>query len=139
MAKRSQLTQAKVANQKGLAHVQHSEHYDDSLLPDAEELMKLKDLHPEMIKWIMERTVKEQDHRHQFDNRKLKLLEGEQRKAFSLGIISATFAKIIILCGMVFSAFLVFYKLPVHGSIFGGITILLAANSFLKFGKKNPS
>lgn len=40
-------------------HYEQHESYDDSMLPDASELDKLKALDPNIIDWIKERTAKE--------------------------------------------------------------------------------
>ena len=121
------------------ATFEHLESYDDSLLPEAEELEKLKLVDPNIIEWIKTRTEKEQDARLDFNSRKMKILEGSTRKTFQIDIITLLFAFLIIICGMGLSAFLIHENQTITGTIFGGATIIIAANAFLNFRKKNTS
>jgi len=120
------------------ATFEQSESYDDSLLPDAEELCKLKELDSNIIEWIKERTAKEQDARISFNNRKMTLLEGSTKKAFSIDVMTLIIVFLIIIAGMAFSAYLVSQNLKVEGTIFGGVVVVAIVNSVLNF-KKNRS
>jgi uncharacterized membrane protein len=138
MSKRHvQKKQSNVVTHKGQGVTyEQNESFDDSLLPDAIELEKLKALDSDIIHWIKARTEKEQDARLDFNNRKMSLIEKSQTKAFTVDIISLVLAFIIIMIGMCFSYFLIKEDQIVTGTIFAGATILLAANSFLNFRKK---
>ncbi|WP_158991431.1 hypothetical protein [Mucilaginibacter sp. L196] len=122
---------------RGVAYEQ-SESYDDSLLPDANELAKLKELDPNIIEWIKERTAKEQDARISFNNRKMALIEGSTTKSFALDIITLIVVVIIILGGMAFSAYLISKDLKVEGTVFGGVVVIAIVNSVLNFRKHKP-
>jgi len=50
------------ARNDGLIFEQHSV-YDNSLLPPAEELAKLKEINPDIVAWILERASLEQESR----------------------------------------------------------------------------
>lgn len=114
---------------------EHQESFDDSLLPEAVELEKLKALDPDIMNWIKSRTEKEQDSRHDFNNRKMTLLEKESGRGYSLDVFSMVCALLIILSGMGFSTFLLLKSYSVTGSIFAGGTIVIAVTSFLNFRK----
>ncbi len=114
---------------------EQNETFDDSLLPDAIELEKLKELDPDIINWIKERTAKEQDARHDFNDRKLKLFEKSSTRFFSIDILTLFFAFAIVMSGMVFSYFLIINDMKTQGTIFAGATIILAATAFLRFRK----
>ena len=115
---------------------EHQESIDDSLLPDASELSKLKELDPSIIEWIKERTAKEQDARLDFNHRKMAILEKNASRTFNIDILTIIIAFSIIILGMLFSYFLIEKGLTIVGSIFAGGTIILAANAFLNFRKK---
>ncbi len=123
---------------RGVSYEQH-ESIDDSLLPDAEELAKLKELDAGVVDWVKERTAKEQDARLEFNNRKMTLVEKGQRMAFTVDVIAIGAAFTITMSGMAFSYFLIQANQIVTGSVFAGATILFAANSFLNFRKKNQN
>lgn len=64
MSKSQQQTRG-VSRRDGVA-IEQNTIVDDSLLPSAEELEKLKQIDPSIIEWIMRRTEKEQDARIKF-------------------------------------------------------------------------
>lgn len=130
--------QSNIVSPKGHGvSIEHQESIDDSLLPDAEELARLKDIDPSVMEWIKDRTAKEQDARFDFNNRKMRLLEKGQKMAYNVDIIAMVAAFLIIMSAMAFSYFLILANQIITGSIFAGATILLAANAFLNFRKKD--
>jgi uncharacterized membrane protein len=104
---------------------------DDSLLPPAEELAKLKEIDANVIKWIMERTEKEQDARIEFNKGKMKLAN----KELGLTKTSLWLAFVLVFSVIVTSAIFVSLDHVITGSILGGIGIILIVQSFLKFGR----
>lgn len=128
-----------VANTGRGASFEHHESFDDNLLPDSVELAKLKELDPNIIEWVKERTAKEQDSRIGFNDRKMALLEKNNSRLFTLDIISILSAFVIIIAGMFFSYFLLMNKQVVTSTIFAGATIVFAANAFLNFRKKKST
>lgn len=133
-----QKKQSNVTSNKGqgVSYEQH-ESFDDSLLPDAEELARLKELDPEVINWVKERTAKEQDARLDFNNRKVNLIEKGQKMAYTVDLVAIGAAFIITMSGMGFSYLLIGEGQVITGSVFAGATIIFAANSFLNFRKKS--
>ena len=72
-------------NQGGrLATYEHQENYEDNLLPEAQELAKLKDVDPTLLPWLISRIEKEQDSRLSFNDRQLGLLEKETKRNYNL-------------------------------------------------------
>ena len=126
-----------ITNNEGKGSVfVHHESIDDSLLPDSQELTKLKELDPNIMDWIKERASKEQDARLEFDRRKISLLENNSKRSHYVDFFTISCAFLIILACMVFSYFLLEKGQSITSTIFAGITIILAANSFLNFRKK---
>ena len=126
---------AKTAHQKklttrddGFIVEQHSV-YDDSLLPPAEELAKLKEVDPEIVTWIMARTSFEQEER-------LKIAKFEFRGSRRYNITALIFAFVVIIAGLSFSTFLIYNSMNVVGTIFAGSTLVMAANAFIRASKK---
>lgn len=120
----------------GHGHVTHCESNDDNLLPSPEELKKLKEVDPRFIDWILEHASKEQSHRHDFQNGRLRLISKGQGREHRIDLIAIFCALIIILAGMVFSYLIIDKEHIILGSVFAGATLLLAANSFLNIRKK---
>lgn len=118
---------------------EHSESFDDNLLPEAAELARLIEIDPDIMDWIKVTTSKEQEARHDFNSRKIGLFETAQNKSFKMDRLQVICATLVILAGMGLSAFLIIKDQIIVGSIFGGATIAFAANSILKFRRdKTP-
>lgn len=138
MAKQTKHVQVFDDGGKGKS-IRHHESYDDSLLPEASELAKLKELDPTVIDWIKEMTSKEQDGRLSFNDRKMSLLEKKTKHDSYTDFLVVIFAFLVIISSMALSCFLILQKQAVVGTIFAGGTMVLAANSFLDFKKKKES
>ena len=115
--------------------IEQTEEHDDSMLPVPEELAKYKELDNNLVPWLMTRTEKEQDSRIDFDSRKIGLFEKGSKRSFTVDMFALFFAFIIIIVGMIGSYLLIEKNHIWIGSIFGGATLLMAANGFLKFKK----
>ncbi len=130
--------QVRVQNNRGSGY-QHedTEVFDDNLLPDAAEISALSDIDPNIISWLKDRAEKEQDFRHDIYKRRTEILEFDVRGTHKLNLRGMTFAFLIIMSGMAFSAFLIYLNHVVTGSIFSGLTILYAAALFYKRKSSN--
>ena len=53
---------------------------DDNCLPSAQELAAYKAIDPRIVDYLIEASVKEQDHRHRMDNNKLNILKKADRR-----------------------------------------------------------
>lgn len=139
MAKQHKIVKASHAvGQKGTGQTfEHQESIDDSLLPDASELARLQELDPDIVSWIKDRTAREQDARHSFNDRRMGLLEVGQKRTYRLDVITVVFAFLIIMAGIGFSAFLIYFGQSVVGTIFAGGTLIFAASAFLNYRKKS--
>lgn len=119
-------------HQSGVA-IEQTSIYDDSLLPPAEELSKLKELDPDCINWIKRRTEIEQDARIRFNENKIELMRKDMNQVTAQNIICVLAAFIIIMAGFGLSAWFLYKGQDVSGTIFGGSSIVLAAVIFSKF------
>ena len=131
-------SQVSEANGENVSYEQH-ESSDDNLLPDSTELSRLKALDPLVIDWIKERAEKEQDARLDFNTRKLALIERGQKMAFRIDLIAILCAFVITMTGMLLSYLLIQANQIVTGTIFGGATIVFAANAFLSIHRKEKA
>ena len=124
MSKKTQHEQA-LGKQGDKVAVYQSQSTEETLLPPAEELDRLSKINPALVEFVMAHTSIEQNQRWVATNKKLNM----KNKAL-------TFAFILMLLGMGISAYLVSLGITIGGSIFGGVTLLVAITSFLQFGKK---
>ncbi len=51
--------------------IDKTDHFDDTPLPDSEELARYSQIDPNIVTWLMRVTENEQAHRHQFDNKRI--------------------------------------------------------------------
>lgn len=136
MAKQQQQNKLQ-QNNKGELLVEQNVAIDDSLLPSALELEKLKEVDPAIIPWVMRRTEIEQDARIENNKEILKInkirIVGINRFNFTALILSFTLFVLLILL----SGYLVHSGFSLEGSIFGGSTIIIALVYFLKVIQKS--
>jgi uncharacterized membrane protein len=130
MAKKQQNTRVIASRYQGA--IEQQTIVDDNLLPSAEELAKLKEVDPNIIAWILQRTEKEQEARLNFNSERVRLAHRE------MGITthSLWLAFILALSILLLSGFFIYSGKEVAGTIFGGIGILAIIQSFLRFGRK---
>ena len=106
--------------------------FDDSLLPPAEELSRLKEVNPSIIQWIMERTEKEQEARIKFNNERMRLVHRDMNTTQMSLWLAFTLAIAILGLGGLFIAL----GKEVTGTILSGVGVFVVVQSFLKFGRK---
>jgi uncharacterized membrane protein len=134
MAKQKSKQQANILDPKtghGMQLIRSDEH-DDTPLPSADELAKYKALHPEVVPWLMKISEKEQDHRHSFENSRIKLVNDVNSKLYTIDIIRIVCAFIIVISGFLLSGILLYNDKLLIGSLFAGTTMLGAVAMFLK-------
>jgi len=131
-----QAHQNKITTQNdGLVFEQRSI-YDNSLLPSADELAKLKEVNPAIVAWIMERATLEQETRISQSNERLKIHKFEYRGTRRYNITALIFAFVVIIAGLSFSTFLIYNSMNIAGTIFAGSTLIMAVNAFIQASKK---
>jgi uncharacterized membrane protein len=120
-----------VANHDSVA-IERRTIVEDNLLPQAEELEKLKQVEPTIIPWIMQRAEKEQDTRMHFNTENIRLAHRD------MGITQTSLwlAFALSIAILALSALFIYLGKEVAGTIFGGVGILVIIRSFLKFGRK---
>lgn len=115
--------------------LQHKESYDDTFVPDSQELAKLKEIDPTIVEWIKKRTEIEQEGRLDFNSRRMTVLEKSSLRTFLVDVYTITCSLIIILCSMALTYYFIVNHLTIEGTVFGGITVVIAAKAFLDFRK----
>ena len=125
--------QSKIArNRQGDHLLEENLAFDDSLLPSAEELAKLKDVDPTIIDWIKNRTEIEQDARIQFNKDQMRIHTYSVRKTHGFNISSLILGFLLFISVIAVSAFFVYKDLAVQGTIFGGSAIITGVIFFIK-------
>ena len=136
MAKQ-QRKQQLVKSQHGQGHIVE-EVFDDNLLPDATEIEKLYRIDPTILDWLKTCAEKEQSFRHEAFSKKVDLVEKTEKGDRMVNSMGLIFSFIIVLAGMVFSAYLIHEDHEILGSVFGGSILVVIVSTFLaKVTKSN--
>ncbi|MCM1301943.1 MAG: hypothetical protein NC226_09500 [Bacteroides cellulosilyticus] len=69
--------QNKISSGANGISVEHNAVYDDNLLPATDELAKLHAIDPDIVNWIKDRTIIEQDARIDFNNKRIAIASRE--------------------------------------------------------------
>lgn len=127
-----EITQTNVQNSDSSGHqIQHKEYVDDNLLPDADEIAKLYAIDPTIMEFLKETSKAEMDFRHGYYYERLDIAERKERGKRRINYLGMTFAFILLLVGMCFSAMLIYLGHTITGSIFSGATILSGVALFI--------
>lgn len=106
--------------------VEHSEVFDDNMLPDAVEIERLHQMDQSIIPWLKACAEKEQDFRHKFSTERLKVTNDHDRRTHNTtrwGLAVYCFLSSLCLVG----AFILIREgKNLEGSIFGGAAVILA-------------
>ena len=85
----------------------------------------------------MDRSEKEQEFRHDFSEKRVKLAKKELNGNIAINILSIVFAFLLVVLGMCVSVYFVVQGLSLAGTIFAGATLVGAAALFTRIpGRK---
>jgi uncharacterized membrane protein len=139
MAKQQQKNRL-VKNNRGEVALEQNFDIDDSLLPCATELEKLKEIDPSIIQWIMKRTEIEQDARISFNKNAVKLNIDSSKKIHRFNFTVLILSFFLFISVLALSGFFIYKGLTVEGTFFGGSTLIVAIVYFVRiitYSKKN--
>lgn len=108
---------------------------DDNSLPSPLELQLYQQIDPSIIPFLIQTSVKEQEHRHNMDNEKLKILKNSERKNGRMNWWGMFFAFLSLILFMGVAAFALYLDKPWFAGIFGGTAILSVISTFVQAGK----
>lgn len=122
----SQKRLIKATNQENQQSLEHTEVFEDSLLPNASEIERLTKIDPNIIAWLKERAEKEQDFRHSaFMDQSIKM-ESLYRREHNTTRYGLTIYFVLVSFCIGASYFLLKEGHNVQGSLFGGAVVILA-------------
>lgn len=108
---------------------------DDNSLPTPQELQLYQQIDPSIIPFLIQTSVKEQEHRHNMDKEKLKILKNSERKNGRMNWWGMFFAFLSLILFMGVAAFALYLDKPWFAGIFGGTAILSVISTFVQAGK----
>ena len=127
-----QVKQQRIAKNGGNMAIEQTIASDDALLPAPAEFAAYKEIDPTIITWLLDQTKKEQEHRHDTDNKKISLMN----KALNNDRVFIFFYFFLIFVFIILSALFVYIDKNVEGSIFGICGVIGAYMLYKRFIKK---
>jgi uncharacterized membrane protein len=127
--------QTQVADKNGVRgqHVEQTLTVDDSCwLPPASELSQYQAIDPNIVSFIIDTTKKEQEFRHDFDRKRLKIFNKGNKREFWINLWGMIFALFVMVLGLGLAALLIYLDKPTIGTIFGSAALLIAASIFIR-------
>lgn len=132
-----QIRSTQVMSQHGAGQqVEHTEIFDDNLLPDAAEIAKLHSIDPNIMDWLKETASKEQAFRHKFASDRLEFVKENERGQRNLNTQGLWLGFILAFFALGLSAALHYMGKSIEGNILGGASILYVIWLFVP--KKSP-
>jgi len=118
--------EVKAARNKDQSRFEHSEVFDDNLLPEATEIERLFTIDSNILDWLKSRAEKEQDFRHVAYERRISLVDKHNKRDHD----TSRFALIIyfiLVGGCVAAAYCLLEEgRNLQGSIFGTAAVVLS-------------
>lgn len=108
---------------------------DDISLPSPQDLLQYQQIDPKIIPFLIETSKKEQDHRHNMDNEKLRILKRSEQKNGRMNWWGMFFAFLSLILFMGIAAFALYLDKPWFAGIIGGAAILSVISTFVEAGK----
>lgn len=118
--------EVKAAQNKDQSRYEHSEVFDDNLLPEASEIEKLHSIDTNILDWLKGRAEKEQDFRHSAFNRRLTLVDNHDKRGHYTSRFALVVYFILVAGCVAASYFLLRDGKNLQGSIFGTAAVILA-------------
>lgn len=128
-------TQVSMGNSVG-KQLEQTVSVDDNSLPSPQELELYKQIDPNIIPFMIETSIKEQNHRHYMDKEKMGILKNSEKRTTRMNWWGMFFAFLALVALIALSAFALYLNHPWFAGIFSFATVISILSLFLDAGKK---
>lgn len=111
---------------------------DDNSLPSPQELEAYQRINPDIVKFLMDTSVKEQAHRHSIEDEKMKLINYTEHRSMRMNWWGMFFAFVSLVVLVALSAFALYLDKPWFAGIFGFTAVVGIISTFVNAGKEQP-
>ena len=108
---------------------------DDNSLPSPQELLEYQKIDPNIIPFLIQTSIKEQNHRHNMDTEKMKILNHSERKNWRMNWWGMFFAFLSLILFIGLAALALYLDKQWFAGIFGVASILSVVSLFVEAGK----
>ena len=128
--------ETKVATKEGIGNqVEKTLTVDDSALPSPQELEAYKRIDPRIVELLIENTRKEQQHRHETDRMKLKILRRSESRTERMNFWGMTFAFLSVALFVGLAALALYLDHPWFAGISAFASLVTIVSIFVDTGK----
>lgn len=110
---------------------------DDNSLPTPQELAAYKEIDPKIVEYLINASVKEQEHRHKTDLEKINIIKQANSQDTRMNWWGMFFAFLSILIMLVVSALALYLDKPWFAGILGASTLISVASIFIRSGRNS--
>ena len=108
---------------------------DGNSLPSPQELQEYQKIDPNIIPFLIQTSIKEQNHRHNMDTEKMKILNHSERKNWRMNWWGMFFAFLSLILFIGLAALALYLDKQWFAGIFGVASILSVVSIFVEAGK----
>lgn len=105
---------------------------DDNILPSPQELAEYKKVNPKIVEMLINAAEREQTHRHQMDEHKMKIISYNEHKTEQANWWGMCFAFLSIVVTMGLAAYALYLDRPWFAGIMGLTAVASIASIFIK-------
>lgn len=105
---------------------------DDNCLPSPQELEAYQRINPNIVSYLINASVKEQEHRHKMDEKKLKILANADGRIGRMNWWGMFFAFFCLIALSAVVAYALYLDKPWLAGILGGTTIVSVISLFVR-------
>lgn len=105
---------------------------DDNCLPSPQELAAYKQIDPRIVEYLIDASVKEQNHRHKMDEKKLKILAKADGRIGRMNWWGMFFAFLCLVALLAVVALALYLDKQWLAAILGGTTIVTIVSIFVR-------
>lgn len=111
---------------------------DDNCLPSAQELAAYKAIDPKIVDYLINSSIKEQEHRHKIDSEKIKLINKAERREGRINLWGMFFAFLSIVVMVILCGYALYLDKPWFAGIMGAGTFISIASIFIRGKNDSP-
>lgn len=108
---------------------------DDYALPSPQDLAAYKNIDPKIVEHLLELANKEQGHRHDMDNQKMKMIRRAESRAERMNFWGMTFAFLCMVLFIALTAYALHLDNPWFAGFFGLTSLISIISIFINAGK----
>ncbi len=125
--------ETQVATNEGVGKLMEQTYtVDDNCLPSPAELLAYKEIDPRIVDYLIDASVKEQEHRHRQDEQKLDIIRKADNRIGRMNWWGMFFAFLSIALIAAVVAYALYLDKPWIAAIMGGATLISIISIFVK-------